>query len=134
MELMYKMAEKAGIPIPEVREEESLDTSMVEEGVEVKSRTAFLPQDEVVTVYMSECMSPSHFYLHRVVFIDILNRLEKDITDWVDRENIPSYNFRPKEDEIVLVRAEGETCKDELYDVITSLETNTVPGESQFSR
>jgi hypothetical protein len=43
MELMYKMAEKAGIPIPEVRGEESLDTSMVEEGVEVKSRTAFLP-------------------------------------------------------------------------------------------
>ena len=132
MELLYKMAEKAGIPIPEVREEESLDTSMVEEGVEVKSRTAFLPQDKVVTAYMSECMS--HFYLHRGAFIDILNRLEKDITDWVDRENIPSYNFRPKEEEIVLVRAEGETWKDELYDGITSLETNTVPGESQFSR
>ena len=63
MELMYKMAEKTGIPIPEVREEESLDTSMVEERVEIKSRTAFLPQDEVVTAYMSECMP--HFYLHR---------------------------------------------------------------------
>ena len=48
MEVLYKIAEKAGFPIPEVREE-SLDTSMVEEGVEVKSRTAFLPQDEVVT-------------------------------------------------------------------------------------
>eukprot|EP00090_Calanus_glacialis_P015764 TRINITY_DN24840_c0_g1_i1.p1 TRINITY_DN24840_c0_g1~~TRINITY_DN24840_c0_g1_i1.p1 ORF type:complete len:604 (-),score=265.68 TRINITY_DN24840_c0_g1_i1:51-1700(-) len=102
------MAEKAGIPIPEVRDE-SLDTSMVEEGVEVNSRTAFLPQEEVVTAYMSECLSPSHFYLHRVAFVDILNRLEKDITDWVEKENIPSYNFRPKEEEIVLVRAQGET-------------------------
>ena len=108
MELLYKIAEKAGIPIPEVRDE-SLDTSMVEEGVEIKSRTAFLPQDEVVTAYMSECMTPLHFYLHRVAFVDILNRLEKDITDWVEKENIPYYNFRPKEEEIVLVRAEGET-------------------------
>jgi hypothetical protein len=82
---------------------------MVEEGEEVKSRTAFLPQDEVVTAYMSECMTPLHFYLHRVAFVDILNRLEKDITDWVEKENIPYYNFRPKEEEIVLVRAEGET-------------------------
>ena len=105
MELLYKMA---GIPIPKVREE-SLDTSMVDVGVEVKSRTAFLPQDEVVTAYMSECMTPLHFYLHRVAFVDIFNRLEKDITDWVEKENIPYYNFRPKEEEIVLVRAEGET-------------------------
>ena len=102
-ELSYKTAGKAGIPILEVREE-SLDASMVEDGVEVKSRTAFLHQDEVVTVYTS----PSHFYFHRVVFFDI-NKLEKDIIDWVEKENISSYNFRPKEEEIILVRAEGET-------------------------
>ena len=46
MELLYKIAEKAGNPIPDVREE-SLDTRMVEEGVEVKSRTVFLPQDSI---------------------------------------------------------------------------------------
>ena len=58
---------------------------------------------------MYECMTTSNLYLHRMAFMDILNRLEKDITDWVEKENIPSYNFRPKEEEIVLVRAEGET-------------------------
>lgn len=36
MDLMYMMVEKAGIPIPELREE-SLHTSIVEEWVEVKS-------------------------------------------------------------------------------------------------
>ena len=29
-------------------------------------------------------MSPSHFHLHRVAFIDTLNRPEKDMTDWVE--------------------------------------------------
>ena len=53
-------------------------------------------------------MSPSHFHLHRVAFIDTLNRPEKDMTDWVEGDNIPSYNFRPKKEEIVLVRAEGD--------------------------
>ena len=83
MELLFKLSDKAGIPMPVV-EEESLDTSMREEGQEVKTRTAFLPLGEVVTVYMSECLTPSHFYLNRVAFVDTLVRLEKDITDWVE--------------------------------------------------
>ena len=106
MELLYKLADKAGIPRPEVREE-SLDTSMVEEGVVIKTRTAFLPLEEMVTVYMSECVSPSNFYLHRVAFVDTLDRLEKDITAWMEKENLPTYNFRPKEGELVIVRTEG---------------------------
>ena len=44
---------------------------------------------------MYECMTSSNLYLHRMAFVDILNRLEKDITDWVEKEYIPSYNFRP---------------------------------------
>jgi hypothetical protein len=35
--------------------------------------------------------------------------LEKDTMDVVERGHIPSYNFRPKEEDIILVRAEGET-------------------------
>ena len=46
-------------------------------------------------------MSPSLFHLHRVAFIDTLNRPEKDMTDWVEGDNIPSYNFRPKKEETV---------------------------------
>ena len=29
--------------------------------------------------------------------------------DVVERGHIPSYNFRPKEEDIILVRAEGDT-------------------------
>jgi len=94
MQLLYKMTEKAGIHIPEEVKEESLETSMIEDGGRLSPGEAFLPQDEVVT---------------RVASIEFMNRLEKDIMDGVKRENIPSYNFRPKEQEIVLVRAEGET-------------------------
>eukprot|EP00092_Neocalanus_flemingeri_P029610 GFUD01032156.1.p1 GENE.GFUD01032156.1~~GFUD01032156.1.p1 ORF type:complete len:620 (+),score=228.68 GFUD01032156.1:1-1860(+) len=107
MELLYKLADKAGIPRPEV-ESVSLDTSMAEEGVEIKTRTAFLPLEDMVTVYMSECVSPSHFYLHRVAHMDSLDRLEKDITDWAKKENLPNYSFRPKQDELVIVRPEWE--------------------------
>ena len=37
--------------------------------------------------------------------------LEKDTMDVVERGHIPSYNFRPKakEEDIILVRAEGKT-------------------------
>jgi hypothetical protein len=39
----------------------------------------------------------------------LLNRPLKDIMDVAEREHIPSYNFRPKEEDIILVRAEWET-------------------------
>jgi hypothetical protein len=35
----------------------------------------------------------------------LLTRPLKDIMDMVEREHIPSYNFRPKEEDIILVRA-----------------------------
>ena len=82
----------------------SLDMSMREEKEEVKTRTAFLPLDEVVRVYMSGCTTPSQFYLHRVAFVDTLVRLEKDIPDWVEEKRTASYNFKPKKGEIVLVK------------------------------
>ena len=41
MEMLFKLTDKAGIPRPVV-EEKSLDTSMREEGEEVKTRIAFL--------------------------------------------------------------------------------------------
>ena len=104
MELLYNLADKTGIPRPEQEvEKESLETSMAEEGVEIKTRIAFLPREEIIMVYMSECMSPSHFYLHKVAHTDSL-----DITDWAKKENIPNYNFRPKEGELVVVEPEGE--------------------------
>lgn len=86
MELLYNLADKAGIPRPEQEvEKESLDTSMAEEGVEIKTRIAFLPREEIIMVYMSECMSPSHFYLQKVAHTDSLDRLERDITDWAKK-------------------------------------------------
>ena len=85
MELLYTKAVKAGIPVPEVREE-SLDTSKLEE--------AFLPRDEVETLYMSWVYVTLHFFLQRGAFVDILNKLEKYTMDVVEREDIPSYNFR----------------------------------------
>ena len=39
----------------------------------------------------------------------LLTRPLKEIMDVVEREHIPSYNFRPKEEDIILDRAEGET-------------------------
>ena len=39
----------------------------------------------------------------------LLTRPLKDSMDMVEGEHIPSYNFRPKEEDIILVRAEGET-------------------------
>ena len=51
----------------------------------------------------------SQFYLHRVAFVDTLVRLEKDITDWLDEKGTASYNFKPKEGEIVVVKCMGET-------------------------
>ena len=39
----------------------------------------------------------------------LLTRPLKDIMDVVEIRHIPSYNFRPKEEDIILVRAEGET-------------------------
>merc|ERR1719483_1081389 len=98
----------------------TLDTSMEQEGVDYKIRTAFLPMDEVVTVYMSECLSPSHFYLHRVKHIDSLDRLEKDIVEWAESENLPNYNFKPKEGEVVIAKPDGETlyCRAKVLKVL----------------
>ena len=39
----------------------------------------------------------------------LLTRPLKDIMEVVEREHIPSYNFRPKEEDKILVRTEGET-------------------------
>merc|ERR1719158_97057 len=108
MELLFKMADSASIPRP-VLVDESLDMSMVEEGQEVKTRTAFLPEKELVSVYMSECMDPAHFYVHRMQFVESLNRLERDITDWVENEWVKNYNFKPKEGEIVVVRCDEDS-------------------------
>ena len=58
---------------------------------------------------MSEFFTPSQFYLHRVEFVDTMVRLEKDITDWVDEKQTASYNLKPKEGEIVVVKCMGET-------------------------
>ena len=41
--------------------------------------------------------------------MDTLVRLEKDITDWVEEKRTASYNFKPKEGEIVVVKCMGET-------------------------
>ena len=41
--------------------------------------------------------------------MDTLVRLEKDITDWVEEKRTASYNFKPKEGEIVVVKCVGET-------------------------
>ena len=108
MELLFKMADSASIPRP-VLVDESLDMSMVEEGQEVKTRTAFLPEKELVSVYMSECLDPAHFYVHRMQFMESLNRLERDITDWVENEWVKNYNFKPKEGEIVVVRCDEDS-------------------------
>jgi len=110
MELLFNMTDSASIPRP-VLVDESLDMSMVEEGHEVKTRTAFLPEKELVSIYMSECFDPSHFYVHRMQFVESLNRLERDITDWVEKERSANYNFKPNEGEIVVVRCD----EDSLY-------------------
>ena len=82
MELLYNLADKVGIPRPKQEvEKESSDTSMAEEGVEIKTRIAFLPLEETTMVYMS----PSHFYLQKVAHTDSLDRLERDITDWAKK-------------------------------------------------
>ena len=127
MELLYNLADKAGIPRPEQEmEKESLDTSMAEEGVEIKTRIAFLPREEITMVYMSECMSPSHFYLHKVAHTDSL-----DITDWAKKENIPNYNFRPKEGELVVVKPEGETyfCRARVIRVLGARQSENEVAE-----
>ena len=77
LELLFKMADSAGIQRPVVVDE-TLGTSMVEEGQQVKTRTACLPCDEAVTVYMSVTLLPPQFQ-----FVETLSRLERDITSWV---------------------------------------------------
>merc|ERR1719186_144481 len=46
-------------------------------------------------VYMSESMSPSHFYLHKVAHTDSLDRLERDITDWA-KQTFPTITLGPR--------------------------------------
>ena len=67
------MAEKTGIPIPEVREE-NLDTSTVDEGVD-KSRTAFLPKNEVKR--HCTCLSVRHLHTSTFTVLPLWTRINE---------------------------------------------------------
>jgi len=108
MKHLFAMADKAGI-LRASPCEVSLESSIDEEGPACPIRTAHLPKDEVVTVYMSECFSPYLFYVHRVAFIESLNRLEKDITDWIEKECLFISNYKPNVGEVIAVKQEEDS-------------------------
>ena len=87
-----------------VVEEES--TQEKEEGEE-ELGAAFLPGDRSVAVYMSDCISPSHFYVSLVKDTGRLVALETELSQWAEEQ--VGCSFQPQEGQLVAaLLGEGE--------------------------
>ena len=85
-------------------EEES--TQEKKEGEE-ELGAAFLPGDRSVAVYMSDCISPSHFYVSLVKDTGRLVALETELSQWAEEQ--VGCSFQPQEGQLVAaLLGEGE--------------------------
>ena len=80
-------------------------------GEEGGQRQAFLPQAEKVAVYMTECITPEHFYVAKVGDVNSVQELERELGAWALEQGYPVYTFNPSVGQVVMVQPgeeEGE--------------------------
>ena len=103
LETLGQLARQAGTTLTLVEEG---STQQQEDGEE-ELRAAFLPRDRSVAVYMSECLSPSHFYVSLVKHMGSLAALERELSQWAEEQG--SYSFQPEVGQVVAaLLEEGE--------------------------
>ena len=69
-----------------------------------KQRQSFLPRAEKVAVYMTECLTPDHFYVAKVGDVNSLQELERELGAWAVEEGYPRFTFDPSVGQIVMVQ------------------------------
>ena len=67
-------------------------------------RQAFLPLAEKVAVYMTECITPEHFYVTKVSDVSSLQKLERELGAWALEQGYPVYTFNPSVGQVVMVQ------------------------------
>ena len=77
-------------------------------GEEGGQRQAFLPQAAKVAVYMTECISPVHFYVTKVGDVNSRLELERELGAWAKEKGYPVYAFSPSVGQVVMVQLEEE--------------------------
>ena len=96
---LHTLATEAGTSLTMGEAEERV----VEEEVE-QLRTAFLPIGNILHVYMTECLSPQHFYLASVANMASLEELEREVGRVAEEQRFPKFAFTPEIGQVVMVR------------------------------
>ena len=106
---MIQLAEKAGLSRHETDDNDDILEEISTGDGDSKIRNAFLPDDETILVYMSECYAPDDFYLVQVSNMESVSRLECDIQHWMNQEPRTSYANAKTGDYVVML--DQDTCK-----------------------
>jgi len=110
MEALQVLAKQAGTALAFLNQSLGPMEQMMA-GEEGGERQAFLPQAGKVAVYVTECITPEHFYVTKVGDVNSRRKLESELGAWALEKGYPVYTFNPSVGQVVMVELEEEEGK-----------------------
>ena len=70
-----------------------------------KYQTALLPIGKTIPVYMSECLTPSKFFVTIIANMELLQKLEQELTQWAEKGG-SDLSFQPSVGQVMMASLE----------------------------
>ena len=107
LEALHVLAKQAGTGLALLKQGfEPMEQIMA--GEEGGQRQAFLSRAGKVAVYMTECISPEHFFVTKVGDVNSRQKMESELGAWALEKGYPVYTFNPSVGQVVMVQLEEE--------------------------
>ena len=107
LEALQVLAKQAGTGLALLKQGfEPMEQIMA--GEEGGQRQAFLSRAGKVAVYMTECISPEHFFVTKVGDVNSRQKMESELGAWALEKGYPVYTFNPSVGQVVMVQLEEE--------------------------